>query len=118
MTASAFFEYRAEVKNTLPMICLLYTSRILVAHHDGDKDALDGTGVVHYTTVDTGLSGFPDAPYIILGEPFDVRFEQRVLHVLELGLSDNSFNPVSYTHLPMLLLILWAPVWFRSSRLR
>ena len=49
--------------------------RILVAHHDGDKDALDGTGVVHDTTVDTGLSGFPDAPYIIIGEPFDVRFE-------------------------------------------
>ena len=66
--------------------------RILVAHHDGDKDALDGTGVVHDTTVDTGLSGFPDAPYIIIGEPLDVRFEQRVLHVLELGLSDNSFN--------------------------
>ena len=29
--------------------------RILVAHHDGDKDALDGTGVVHDTTVDTDV---------------------------------------------------------------
>ena len=58
----------------------------------GGLDWTAEIGATPWATDFYGANGFPDAPYIIIGEPFDVRFEQRVLHVLELGLSDNSFN--------------------------
>ena len=69
--------------------CFLH---ILFAHHDGNQDSFNRTGIIHHATVDTSLACFANASYIVVGKPFDVGFEQRVLYVLELGLTDNSLN--------------------------
>ena len=44
------------------------------------------------SAIDAGLSGFADSSYVVVGEPFDVRFEEGFLHILELGFADNCFN--------------------------
>ena len=55
---------------------------VFVAYYDRDEDSLDGTGVVQYTTINAGLSGLSDASYIIVREPFDIRFEECVFCLL------------------------------------
>ena len=49
---------------------------VFIAYNDRDEDTFDGTGVVQYTTVNTGLSGFSDTSYIVIRESFDICFEE------------------------------------------
>ena len=69
--------------------CLLY---ILVANHYINENALDTTGIVHHATVYPGLAHLALSTYIIVRKPLDVGGKQCFLYILELCLTDDSFN--------------------------
>ena len=90
MTKNTSVAYLAGVRRLDDGLhCFLH---ILFAHHDGNQDSFNRTGIIHHATVDTSLACFANASYIVIGKPFDFGFEQRFFYVLEFGLTDNSFN--------------------------
>ena len=48
---------------------------IFVAYDNRDQNSFNGAGVIYYATVDTSLPCFSNTSYIVIREPFDVRFE-------------------------------------------
>ena len=65
----------------------------VVAAHDGQRYALYHVRRILHTAVYPFLSALSDAMHVVVLKPVDVRLQQCLLHILELCLSDNCFNP-------------------------
>ena len=62
-----------------------------VAADDGQRHALDHVGGILDATIDAFLAALADAMHIVVLKPVDVCFEQGLLDLLELRLSDDGF---------------------------
>ena len=65
---------------------------ILVAHHNGEHDALYGACVVHHSPVNSSFAGLLDAAHVAVLKPLDVDGQQSLFHVFETAPADNCFN--------------------------
>ena len=65
---------------------------ILVTYNNVQEHSLDAAGIIHHTTVDTGLTHLAFATHIIVGEPLDVGSKQCFLHIIKLRLANDCFD--------------------------